>query len=154
MKDKIWQDVPVWAQDQEVLFESSVQALNLSPEDILADNLDLGFLGPFIRPAIVELLKSGKLLGQVVADPSQTFVTVRGNKLLESAVQTCMTQNRDDRIRDLKASILAALERNPKPFDIFDKGLQDCVRQIAPTQGVPLQPDDIRIWTALEDRSR
>jgi len=148
------QEAPVWAQDQDLLFEASIPSLNLSPDDILGDAVNLGSLALLLRPFLVEFLKTGKILGSKVADPDKTFVTVRGNKALKSAVEICMTQGREDRIRDLKASIAAAFKRAPNPFEVFDEGLNACLRATALSQGISFKPEDIRIWTALEDRSR
>jgi hypothetical protein len=146
------EEAPFWAQKQDVLFERSITDLNLAPEEIFSGPANPGSLAPLLRPFLVELLKSGKILGVKVADPSRTFVTVRGNTALESLAVRCM-EKRQDRINDLKASITAAFNRDPTPFAIFDHGLTECMRDAAASQGSSINSDDIRIWTAIEDRS-
>jgi Caspase domain len=153
----IWnREAPFWAQDQELLFQLSIRDLNLSPDEILADAVNLGSVAPILRPFLVELLKSGTILGAQIADPEKTFVTVRGNRALKRLVEVCMTTGRADRISDLKASIAAAFNRNPRPFDLFDQGLIAALRSAAQdpqNQASTIPTDDIRVWTALEDRS-
>jgi hypothetical protein len=61
--------------------------------------------------------------------------------------------DRAARIADLKASIAAVFSRKPTPFEAFDQGLMACMRARAQSQGSPLKPDDIQIWTALQDLS-
>lgn len=149
----IWnREAPFWARDQDVLFQTSIADLNLTPEDILSGAVDLGGFAPILRPFIVEFLKSGTVLGQTIADPKNTFLTVRGNKALQSFVVTAMTQGRADRIKDLKASIAELFKRNPRPFDLFEHGLIAAVQAAA--QGSGISPDDIRVSTSLEDRSQ
>jgi hypothetical protein len=148
---------PVWARDQRALYQESVVSLDLSPEAILGGTIDLGGFGvfaPFVRQALVELLRTGKIAGFVVADPARTFVTVRGNQALAPLVDICMRERREDRKRDLIASIAAAFKRDPRPFDLFDQRLNQCVRDTGEKGGSPLRSDDMRVWTALEDRSR
>lgn len=150
----VWnREAPVWARNQGLLFEQSITDLNLAPEEILGGAVNPGSLAPLLRPFIVEFLRSGKIFGVAVADPSRTFVTVRGNLALKSLVETCMDK-RQERIDDLKASIAAAFNRDPTPFSIFDQGLMKSMRDTARDQGSMIQPNDIRIWTAIEDRSR
>lgn len=151
---EIWnRDAPAWARDQDLLYDQSVTSLNLTPEDILSA---VGLQTPWnvlLRPVVQEVLTSGNLLGNKVADPSRTFATVRGNRALRNAVQICMNQQKADRLRDLKVSIAAVFARNPRPFEGFDQGLTDCVRKVEQDSGSPIQAADIRIWTAIEDRS-
>ena len=144
---------PFWAQDQELLFETSIASLNLTPEDILEGAINFEGVAAILRPFLVEFLKSGTVLGAQIANPEKTFVTVRGNKALKELAEFCMTKRRDERIRDLKASIAATFNRNPTPFELFDQGLMECMRNTAQNQGSTIPTDDIRIWTALEDRS-
>jgi hypothetical protein len=147
-------EAPFWAQDQDLLFETSIASLNLTPEDILEGAVNLGSVAPILRPFLVEFLKSGTVLGAQIANPEKTFVTVRGNKALKELAEFCMTKRRDDRIRDLKTSIAATFNRNPTPFDLFDQGLIACMRaQNQQNQGSTINTEDIRVWTALEDRS-
>jgi hypothetical protein len=153
---EIWNrqpQTPFWAQDQDLLFETSIASLNLTPEDILEGAVNLGGVAAILRPFLVEFLKSGTVLGAQIANPNTTFVTVRGNKALKELAEFCMTKRRDERIRDLKASIAATFNRNPTPFDLFDQGLMACMRNTAQNQGITIPTDDIRVWTALEDRS-
>jgi len=150
-KDLANQEAPFFARDQELLFEASIASLNLTPDDILGNAVDLGNAGAILRPFLVEFLKSGTVLGQTIADPSRTFITVWGNKALKSFVVTAMTQGLQDRIRDLKDSITEAFKRNPTPFALFDQRLIEAVRTAAQGSGIPV--DDIQVWTALDDRS-
>jgi hypothetical protein len=92
------------------------------------------------------------VLGTTIADPARTFVTVLGNAALKDLATACMN-DRPARIADLKASIAAVFARKPTPFEIFDQGLMACMRARAVSQGSQLRPDDIRIWTALQDQS-
>jgi hypothetical protein len=144
------QEAPFYARDQEVLVQVSIADLNLSPDDILGDTL--GNLPAFLKPFLVEFLKSGTILGTTIADPTKTFVTVLGNAALKSLAAACMA-DRPARIADLKASIAAVFRRDPTPFKAFDQGLMACMRAQAQSQGSPLQPDDIQAWTALRDLS-
>jgi Caspase domain len=144
---------PLFAQNQGVLFRQSIADLNLSPEDILSSAIDLGDAAAILQPFLVELLKSGTIFGVTIADPANTFVTVLGNLALKDFAAGCMA-NRDDRIKDLKASIAAVFNRNPTPFAAFDQGLTACMRAAAQSRGSALQPDDIQVWTALEDDSQ
>lgn len=150
-RDLATQEAPFFARDQELLFEASIASFNLTPDDILGNAVDLGNAGAILRPFLVEFLKSGTVLGQTIADPSRTFITVWGNKALKSFVVTAMTQGLQDRIRDLKDSITEAFKRNPTPFALFDQRLIEAVRTAAQGSGIPV--DDIQVWTALDDRS-
>lgn len=149
----IWsREAPVWARDQELLYEQSVKSLGLTPEDILGG---LGLQPPWdviLRPLVQEFLASGKLLGHQVADPSRTFATVWGNKVLKDAVRTCMADHVEERRRDLRASIRAVFARKNRPFSGFDEGLTACVRR--ESAGGSLADKDILIWTAIQDRSK
>ena len=152
---EIWSRVaPVWARDQEPLYKQSVPSLGLTPEDIL----DVLALQPpwnvLLRPLVQQILTSGTLLGHKIAEPNQTFVTVWGNKILLNSVRVCMTQHRDERLSDMKKAIAAVFSRVPRPFEIFDLGLIDCVRDAEQKNGSPLQPNDILLWTAIQEGSR
>jgi hypothetical protein len=142
-----------FAQDQEILYQVSITDLNLTPDDILGGAVDLGSAAAILQPFLVELLKSGTILGATIADPTKTFVTVLGNKAFKDLATGCMAM-RDERIRDLKASIAAAFNRNPTPFDLFDQGLIACMRSAPIPAGSPFTSDDIRVWTALTDESQ
>jgi hypothetical protein len=143
-------DDSFFARDQDILFKATVASLNLSPDDVLGNAVDLGTLGPILKPFLGEFLKSGTILGQKIADPEKTLVLVLGNKALTDLAVGCMGK-RDDRIKNLQASISAAFNRKPTPFDIFDQGLMDCMRATALSPGSSFQPEDIRVWTALHD---
>jgi hypothetical protein len=145
------EEAPFFGSDQQILVEVSIAELNLSPDEILGDTL--GTLPAFLRPFLVEFLKSGTVLGATIADPAQTFVMVLGNVALKDLVVAGMA-DRPARIADLKASIAAAFRRDPTPFKIFDEGLMTSMRALAESKGSPIPPDDIRIWTALHDRSK
>jgi hypothetical protein len=142
---------PRYALNQELLFETSIASLNLTPEDILSGAVDLGGVAAILRPFLIEFLKSGTVLGQTIADPNHTFINVWGNRELKTYVQTAMIQGRDDRIRDLKDSITEVFKRNPTPFKLFDQRLIEAVQKAAAGSGIPV--DAIRVWTALHDSS-
>jgi hypothetical protein len=144
------QEAAPFARNQQTLVQVSIADLNLSPDDILGNAL--GTLPDFLRPFLVEFLKSGTVLGATIADPAQTFVMVLGNVALKVLAVAAMA-DRTARIADLKASIAAAFRRDPTPFKTFDDGLMASMRALAKSQGSTLQPDDIRIWTALHDQS-
>lgn len=147
------QEAPFFASHQEVLVQVSIADLNLSPDDILGDALDLGSVAAILKPFLVQFLKNGTVLGTKIADPARTFVTVLGNVALKDLAAACMA-DRAARIADLKASIAAVFSRKPTPFEAFDQGLMACMRaRAAQSPGSPLKPDDIRIWTALQDLS-
>jgi hypothetical protein len=65
-----------------------------------------------------------------------------------------MTQRRDERLSDMKKGIAAVFSRAPRPFEIFDRGLIDCVRDTEQKSGNPLPSSDILIWTAIQEGSR
>jgi hypothetical protein len=144
------QEAPFFGRDQQTLVQVSIADLNLSPDDILGDSL--GGVSGFLKPFLVQFLKTGAVLGTTIADPARTFVTVLGNAALKDLATACMA-DRPARIADLKESIAAVFSRNPTPFETFDQGLMACMRARAQSQEIPLQPDDIRIWTALQDLS-
>jgi hypothetical protein len=149
-KDLANKEAPFFGSDQQTLVQMSIAELNLSPDDILGDSL--GAVSGFLKPFLVQFLKNGTVLGTTIADPSKTFVTVLGNAALKDLATACMA-DRPARIADLKASIAAVFSRKPTPFETFDQGLMACMRARAKSLGSPLQPDDIRIWTALQDLS-
>lgn len=147
----LWKrECPFWARDQDLLFEQSISDLASSSEDIFRD-ADLGPLSPVLRPLAKQLLTTGHLLGVKLLDPSRIFATVYGNKALGSVVDSCMTTGREDRIRDLRVALAATFHGVRRPFDLFDEGLNACLRANGGSLGIP--EEDIRIWTAFDDRS-
>jgi hypothetical protein len=146
------QEAPFFARNQQVLVQVSIADLNLSPDDILGDALNLGSVAAILKPFLVQFLKNGTVLGTTIADPTKTFVTVLGNVALKDLAVGCMA-DRAARIADLKASIAAVFSRKPTPFDAFDQGLMACMRAAATSELNPPQPGDIQIWTALQDLS-
>lgn len=149
----IWrQKAPLWARDQELLYEESVRELNLTPQDIIGGLRLEPPWNVIVPPLAQRFLETGDILGYKLADPSRTFATVWGNRGLRDAVQACMTSERSDRIRDLKASITAVFARENRPFRRFDDGLADCVRRNGGAGA--LADGDIRVWTAIRDRSK
>ena len=154
---KIWnQGIPLWAQDQELLYEKRVKDLDLDrildPAALPAANLGI-LPGQTIVVLLRELLKTGTLLGKKIADPEQTFFVVRGNEAFKGWARTCVEARMDDRIKDLRASVEAAIRRDPRPFDSFDQALTACVKDLARQEGDDSLPlDDIKVWTAIEDR--
>lgn len=146
---RAWErESPVWANDQELLDARSLKDLDLSPEDLL-DDINLGRWA-FLRLVLVEFLKSGKILGQVITDPNDTLFTVRGNQGLQEFVTICMTERRTERIEALKASVQQALDREPSPFVSYDEALAKCIQEVGRHSG--LKPEDARISTAVETR--
>ncbi|MEO6194934.1 MAG: caspase family protein [Thermoanaerobaculia bacterium] len=157
-QDKIWNTgagVPPWARDQKTLYEKKVTELPLGR--ILDPTAvgDFGLVpGELIFPLLRELLSTGKLLGQQIADPTHTIFTIHGNNAYKDWVTACVDGRLDERINDLRASVSAALKRKPRPFDSFDQALSHCVQEVAGNAGVQLSLEDSRVWTALEDRSQ
>jgi hypothetical protein len=146
------QEAPFFARDQQALARVSIADLNLSPDDILGDALNLGSVATILKPFLVQFLKNGTVLGTTIADPTKTFVTVLGNVALKGLASGCMA-DRPARIADLKASIAGVFSRKPTPFETFDQGLMACMRAAAQNPVIPIKPDAIRIWTALVDES-
>jgi hypothetical protein len=145
-------EAPFFAQDQDALVEEKVKDLPLDQILVPSKFPDLGDLSAtFLIPLFRELLTTGKLIGQDVADPERTFFVVRGNKALRDFVGSCVKDNLKDRIDDFQASVKAALKRDPTPFKLFDANLSECVKNAA--KGTSLPPDDVKVWTAIEDRS-
>jgi hypothetical protein len=142
---------PIPARDQGMLFKSAVTSLGLTARDLLVGlnisppwNVGAEFIAD-------DLLKTGMLFGKKIADPNQTYAMVWGNKALLPAVQSCMTDQATERREDFKKSMAAVFSREPKPFEIFDEGLERCVR--ARMAGGSLKEEDIQIWTAIHDVS-
>jgi hypothetical protein len=156
-EDKVWNlEAPFWARDQDLLYEVRVTDL---PLDKILDPQKLPDFGiiPAATASVLlrELLTTGKFLEQQIADPANTFFTVRGNKAFKDLVKICIKDQEDDRINDLFASIKAALNRARTPFDAFINGLNGSLQQLA-TASTTLPPEaraDARVWTAIEDRS-
>ncbi|HKH43730.1 MAG TPA: hypothetical protein VKM72_03610, partial [Thermoanaerobaculia bacterium] len=150
---KVWEDeTPIFAKDQAILYEKSVTELPIDLDEIISDAFHLN---GFLAPVVLQILKTGTFLGATIADPSKTFVLVLGNRAIQDLVDFCMNEQKEDRMRDLKASLAAVLARNPRPFDIFDQNLNTALRQEAERRGrtdIPL--DQIRVWTAVDDRSK
>jgi hypothetical protein len=146
-------EAPFFARDQQTLVQVSIADLNLSPDDILGDALNLGSVAAILKPFLVQFLKSGKVLGTTIDDPTKTFVMVLGNAALKDLAAACMA-DRPGRIADLKASIAGVFSRQPTPFETFDQGLMACMRARAlQNQGSPFQLNAIQVWTALQDLS-
>lgn len=151
--DKVWEhDSPVWAQRQIRLYERSVKNL---PLDKILDPQALPNFGaiPSATVALLlrEFLTTGKFLNHQISEPERTFFEVWGNEAYGDLVRTCVVENEDDRVKDLQASVVAALRRDPQPFAVFDRELNRCVQDLGERRG--LSRDDIRVWTAIDDRS-
>jgi hypothetical protein len=143
--------LPFWADHQEILFQAKLVDLNISPDDVLGGLVNFT-LAPLFKPILADFLKTGKILGNLVVDPDKTFVSVRGNKMLRSVAEHCMTEGLPDRLRDLRASFAAFFnDRNPRPFDVFAQGLDACIRANALGLGITLKPEDLRVWTSIDD---
>jgi hypothetical protein len=152
---KLWNSLaPPNAQDQDELFKEKVKDL---PLDRILDPSKLPNFGvvstAFLVPLVRELLTTGQLLGQKVADSDRTFFVIHGNKVLKDLVPTCVTDSVNARIADLQASIAAALKRDPTPFSSFDQALTTCVRDAGKRAGSALPLDQLSVWTAIEDHS-
>lgn len=148
-------DATFHAQDQGTLYRTAVKGL---PLDKILDPTgfpNLGIIpGATLSALLHELLTTGTFLGQTVADPAQIFFAVHGNVKLEPLVESCITAGLNDRIQDLRVSLMAALQRNPRPFDTFDQALSRCVHDTAaqdPANTLPL--GELQVWTAIEDDS-
>jgi len=149
----IWnREAPVWARDQKRLYEERITSLNLKADDLL-DAIGVGYWKFFLRPVVDEFLKSGKIFTKQVADPSNTFATVYGNKVLWSAVQFCMKNQRAERLKDLNAGLKAAFARVGEPFKPFDQNLSECVRANAGSVVSEFPRDHLLIWTAIQEGS-
>lgn len=150
---KVWQeDAPIYAQSQGILYEKSLANLPIDLDAVISDAFNLGQFS-FLAPAIRELLKSGNFLGLPVADPEKIFVLVLGNSVFKDFVNFCMNDQLQARVGALQASLEAVLARKDRPFDTFDQNLIEAVQQRARDSGFP-KPEDIRVWTALDDRSK
>jgi hypothetical protein len=154
--DKAWDHDPrFYAQNQGVLYEKAVKDLPL--DDILDPSTfpSIGFLpGPTVASFLRELLTNGTFLGQKVADPARTYFRVHGNRELQRFAAACLIAAMDDRVKDLRASLAAAVQRAPRPFDSFDQALSHCFQNEVShdlTFGPPLP--DVLVWTAIEDES-
>lgn len=151
--DVAHREIPFWAQDQEILFQEKLVNLPLSAVELLGGSLNFG-LTPLLIPFLDDFLKTGKVLDTVVVDPDKSYVAVRGNKALRDVVQHCMTVEWPDRVRDLRASFTAFFkDRHPRPFDVFAEGLDASVRARAASVGFPAKPEDLKVWTSLDDLS-
>ncbi len=144
----IWnRDVPFYARQQECLFEEKAKDLPVG------DALGLGPGVDFAR-TLDQVFQALKLLGATkLPDLDKVFVTVRGNAALTPFVKVCMVDKLPDRKADLKTSLAAAKAGNPTPFDSFDASLSACVKDAATKSPGPLSGQEIRVWTALEDRT-
>lgn len=150
--DTAHRTLPFWADDQEILFQEKLVNLPLSAAELLGGSLNFG-LTPLLIPFLDEFLKTGKVLDAVVVDPDKSYVAVRGNKALREVVQHCMIAEWPYRVRDLRASFTAFFNRHPRPFDVFADGLNESVRARAASVGFPVKPEDLKVWTSLDDLS-
>lgn len=135
---RIWErEAPLKARNQGLLFRKKL--LDMPLDDILGSG------SAVVVRAILKFLLS---------DADKLLVTVRGNKLAQGGVDACM-EKWDDRVKDVRDSLMAALKRDPKPFDSFDKKLTACVQLELERLGASgFDPKEIEIWTALEDHFR
>jgi hypothetical protein len=142
---KVWErEAPVWARDQDVLYEAKVSSLPL-------DKLQVGgMVSVSSLEHLLEGLKGGPFK---VPNFDDLFVTVRGNRAYKEFVRFCMVDRQADRIADLNKSLAAALTGDHTPMQSFDDSLTACVRARAAQAGAGVRPEDIAVWTALEDRS-
>lgn len=146
---ELWNDqAPVWARDQEVLFEQRLADLDLG------DIFGLGDLTQLV--ALVNQLLGGlePLIGPIkIPDLSKMYGLVCGHRSFREAVRVSMVDRRADRIEDLKKSIDAIRARHPRPFDSFDQALSESVWQVLSADPQhPFKREDVRIWTAFEER--
>lgn len=144
---------PFWAQDQEILFQAKLADFKLPPDEILGGVID-GKLFPLIRPFLARLLTTGKIFDTLIADPEKVYVVVRGNGALRPVAEHCMTALRQNRIRDLRASFAAFFnDRAGRPFDVYVDGLNADIRANAANFGSTRLPEELRVWTSLDDLS-
>jgi hypothetical protein len=129
--DSLWsKETPLSATNQGVLFERQLFSLPL--DRILGgSNAALGLF----------------FLGLVAPEPDKILVTARGNLNAKAAVQACLGDE-ERWIETLRASIDLAIKHQPTPFESFDDELTKCAQEKDPS----LERDDIRVYTALEDR--
>ena len=152
-EDRLWElSAPFWAKDQDRLYEQKISQL---PLDKILDPQGLPNFGALpaatLSLLLHELLTTGKFLDQKIGDPEQTVFVVCGNKALEDLVEICFKDQDqlDERVKDFHASLVALLNREPVPFDAFVQGLNRSLKELAKDQ---FPPDDVRVWTAIEDR--
>jgi hypothetical protein len=136
-------EAPFWAQQQEPLFEAKVKDLPVERINAFGIKID-------IKNAL-ELIQ--KLSGGAI-DTDQLYASVWGNSLFAPAVHTCMVDEQATRLRELRESIESIFKpHTPRPFDSFDQALNACVKKVVmSTPGNRLGADEIRVWTAFEDR--
>ena len=147
-QNDIWErNAPVWARAQGLLWDRPLSGLPLEQSPQIRNYLN-------ILSGIQELLTIFGLIDDVsLPNPDQIFAVVRGNKAFERWVQISMEDQMADRIADLEVSLAATLEGHIKPFESFDRSLTESVRAIAEREDdTQFAPDDIRVWTALEQR--
>lgn len=145
----VWErDAPVWAGQQDLLYERLLTTLPLGEI--------LGLGGGFDVISLLQQLLG--LIGPIrqvrLPDFDKLFVTVRGNRRFREAVQVAMVQQEADRIADLKKGIADFFAGVARPFEEFDRALSRAVAQEVIRQpGNDLAPGDVRVWTAFENRS-
>lgn len=141
---KVWQTAPpVWAQDQDLLYDAPLSSLPLGQINVPGTNLSVQQLLAF--------LQSLHLGGLKLPDLTTLHVAVRGNTAFKAWVQTCMVAQQAARIADLQTSLGAAIGGNPTPFASFDASLTAAVQAVAaadPTN--TFTPDQISVYTDLE----
>jgi Caspase domain len=141
-KTDVWEEVPLWATRQSLLYEKRVKDIPLGTINVFGFEVDP-----------IQILEQLQRLSSGNADVDRLFAVVYGNPLFAQAVHTCMVDQEALRIQDLKHSIQAAFDRDPRPFDSFEQTLNRCVKKaVADTPGNQLKPDEIQVWTAFEDR--
>ena len=155
LNTKVWQEESlIFARFQAPLYEKSLADLPIDLDKVISDAFNLGSFG-FLASAIRRVLQSGDLLGASIADPQKLFVLVLGNQAFKPLVEFCMNDQINDRIRDLKVSLAAVLARKDRPFDTFDQNLVAAMRLEAQRRGITdPAPEEILVWTALDDRSK
>lgn len=143
--------LPFWADHQEILYQVKLAGLGLTPDDVLGDAVNFD-LAPLFSPLLEDFLATGKILGTQVVDPDKVFVTVRGNRDLRPVAEHCMTVGLPGRLRDIRASFASAFnDKNPRPFDVYAEGLNECIRANAEMFRIDRPPGDLKVWTALEN---
>jgi hypothetical protein len=149
---KVWKNgAPLWAQQQEILYEIPVRSFPISKIVGLPFGIDIMDLIRNVQNLLVTFH-----VGEVKLPDFDSIVgVVRGNGTFRGAVIACMDQDRADREADLKKSVDALKAGNAKPFGPFDDSLAACVsKRVLNQVGNTLRPEDIKVWTAFEDRSR
>lgn len=146
--DELWErNSPVWARSQKDLWAQSWAELPLEQSPQISNYLS------YLK-VIKELLAVFGLLDKIsLPDPAEIYAIVRGNAAFERWVQTSMTEQIEDRLRDLETALAKTLGGDGRAFKEFDRSLNESIRALAASEGnQTFSSSDIRVWTAIEQR--